>query len=138
MPQEKGGQCKLEVDSKSFSVMLLADIVCEIIVNSYQSTLLTSFKSFVSLELLKLETQPLSCFLISCLDSHCLHSAILISKKWSTIFFELHIPTRGTVALRYFSSKRHRNDTLNIQQLIFKKKTFLREKVVDGYLDGKI
>ena len=36
--------------------------------------------------------------------------------------------TRGADALRYFPSRRHRYDRLNIQQLIFKKKTFLREK----------
>ena len=38
--------------------------------------------------------------------------------------------TRGAVVLQYFSSKRHKNDRLNMQQLIFKEKpNFERKKL---------
>ena len=41
---------------------------------------------------------------------------------------EKHFQTRGAVALQYFPSTRHRHDRLNIQQMIFGKKTFFERK----------
>ena len=38
------------------------------------------------------------------------------------------VETRGAVALRYFLSRRHRIDRLNIQQLILKKKPIFEKK----------
>ena len=45
------------------------------------------------------------------------------NSPWNTIR-----QTRGAVALRYFPSRRHRNDRLNIQQLILKKKPIFEKK----------
>ena len=50
-----------------------------------------------------------------------------------------NFPTRSEVALRYFPSKRRRNDGLNEQQLIVKVKlSFEWKKVVGGDRDGWI
>ena len=52
-------------------------------------------------------------------------------------YISISISTRDAVAMRYFPSRRHRNDRLNMIHLIWKKKRIF-EKVGDGDLDRRI
>ena len=71
-------------------------------------------------------------------------SLSFIKIKNSKLFFELvravleHEITRRSIALHYFPSRRHRNDKLNMQQLILKKERIFERKVFDGDLDRRI